>query len=153
MMVGDVTVKVVAVVTPNLTAVAPKRLVPVILTVVPPLVVPEVGVSEEMVGAEALKGNSWVVPDVAVPPGVGTWTFTAPGTWGLVTALMEFGLVTVKLAAVVPPNLTAMAPKRLVPVILTVVPPLVDPAVGVSKEMLGAEALKVNSWVVPDVAV
>ena len=79
-MVGDVKVNDVAVVAPNLTAVAPKRLVPVILTVVPPLVVPDVGVREEMVGLEALKVYLSAVPDVAVPPAVVTWTFTAPAT-------------------------------------------------------------------------
>ena len=83
---GDVTVKLVAGVVPNLTAVAPKRFVPVIVTVVPPLVVPEVGVKVEMVGVEALKVYMSPVPDVAVPPAVVTWTLTAPATWGLVLA-------------------------------------------------------------------
>ena len=53
--VGDVTVKLVAGVVPNWTAVAPMRFVPVMVTVVPPLVVPDVGVNEAMVGVEALK--------------------------------------------------------------------------------------------------
>ena len=52
---GDVTVKLVAGVVPNWTAVAPMRFVPVMVTVVPPLVVPDVGVNEAMVGVEALK--------------------------------------------------------------------------------------------------
>jgi len=41
----------VALVTPNVTAVAPVKLVPVIVTLVPPAVVPEVGEIEVTVGA------------------------------------------------------------------------------------------------------
>src|SRR3974390_2622330 len=115
-MVGDVNVKLVAVVAPNLTAVAPMRFAPVILTVVPPLVVPEVGVSAAMVGVEAMKVNLSPVPDVAPPPAVVTESFTAPATWGLVLAWTMVGDVTVNDVAVVPPNLIAVAPKRLVPV-------------------------------------
>ncbi len=127
--------------------------VPVIFTVVPPLVDPEVGVSEEMVGVGALKVYVSPVPDVAVPPGVVSWTLTAPDTPDFVTALTIVGLVTVKLDAVVDPNLTAVAPMNPVPVIVTVVPPLVVPEVGVSEEMVGVGALKVYVSPVPDVAV
>ena len=151
--VGDVTVNDVAVVAPNLTAVAPKRFVPVILTVVPPLVVPDAGVSEEIVGNVALNVYLSAVPDVAVPPAVVTWTLTVPATWGLVLARTTVGLVTVKDVAVVAPNLTAVAPKRFAPVILTVVPPLVVPDVGVREEMVGLAALKVYLSPVPDAAV
>jgi len=49
-LVGDVTEKLAAVVDPNLTEVAPKSPVPVMATEVPPLVVPDVGVNEVMVG-------------------------------------------------------------------------------------------------------
>ena len=56
------------------------------VTVVPPLVVPDVGVNEAMVGVEALNVYVSLVPDVAVPPAVVTWTLTAPATWGLVLA-------------------------------------------------------------------
>ena len=66
-----------------------------------------------------------------------------PAAWALVTALMVVGLVTVKLAAVVVPNLTEVAPVRSVPVMVTVVPPLVVPAVGVNEVMVGAGATNV----------
>ena len=82
--------KLVAVVVPKWTAVAPMRPVPVIVTVVPPLVVPDVGVNEVMVGVGAMKVYV-AVPDVAVPPAVVTWTLTAPATWDLVTALTVGG--------------------------------------------------------------
>ena len=53
MVVGLVTVKLLAVVVPNFTELAAKRPVPVIVTVVVPEVVPEVGVNEVIVGAGA----------------------------------------------------------------------------------------------------
>ena len=115
--------------------------VPVMVTVVPPLVVPDVGVSEVMVGVGAM--ILVVARRVAVPPAVVTLTLTAPATWALVMALRVVGDVTVKLVAVVVPNWTAVAPIRFVPVMVTVVPPLVVPDVGVNEEMLGAEALNV----------
>ena len=47
--------------------------------------------------------------------------------------------MTVKLAAVVEPNLTELAYVRLVPVMVTVVPPVVGPVVGVKLEIVGGE--------------
>jgi hypothetical protein len=49
--VAELTVKVVALVLPSFTAVAPEKFVPVIVTVVPPAVGPLVGESEVTVGA------------------------------------------------------------------------------------------------------
>ena len=66
-----------------------------------------------------------------------TWTLTAPATWALVLAWTTVGDVTVKLAAVVAPKWTAVAPMNPVPVMVTVVPPLVVPDVGVSEVMVG----------------
>ena len=86
-----------------------------------------------------------------VPPAVVTLTFTVPATWALVTALTTVGLVTVKDVAVVVPKWTAVAPMNPVPVILTVVPPLVVPDVGVSEVTVGVGAMKLYSWAVPDV--
>ncbi len=97
---------------PNFTVVAekptPLNPVPVMVTVVVPEVVPVTGVNEVMVGTGATNLKSELA--VAVPPAVVTLTVTVPGAWGLVTALMVVGLVTVKLLAVVVPNLTAVAP-------------------------------------------
>ncbi len=80
---------------------------------------------------------------MTVPPAVVILIVTVPATCAPVTALTVVGDVTVKLVAGVVPNWTAVAPIRFVPVIVTVVPPLVVPDVGVNEEMLGAEALKV----------
>ncbi len=47
-------------------------------------------------------------------------------------------LLTVKLVAFVPPNVTAVAPVRLVPVIVTLVPPFDVPESGRIVRMIGA---------------
>jgi hypothetical protein len=46
------------------------------------------------------------------------------------TAVIWVSLTTLKLAAGVEPKLTAVAPPKLVPVIVTVVPPVASPDVG-----------------------
>ena len=65
---------------------------------------------------------------------------TVAATCGLVVALSVVGLVTVKLLAVVVPNLTDVAPKRPVPVMATVVVPLVVPVAGMNEVIVGVGA-------------
>ena len=67
---------------------------------------------------------------VPVPEGVVTVTSTTPALWAGVLTTMDVSLATVKLAAGLPPNATAVAPVKLVPVNVTVVPPLVTPLAG-----------------------
>ena len=74
---------------------------------------------------------------VAVPPEVVTITFTAPAAWAGVVAVIVVALLTMKLAAAVPPKLTAVAPVRLVPVSVTEVPPELLPLAGVSEVNVG----------------
>jgi hypothetical protein len=64
-----------------------------------------------------------------VPLEVVTLISTVPVPAGDV-AVMEVAEMTVKLAAVVAPKVTAVAPVKLVPVMVTVVPPVCGPAVG-----------------------
>jgi hypothetical protein len=110
------------------------KLVPVIVTEVPPAVGPVFGTTELTVGAPAYV--NWSAPLVGlVPPGVVTVTSTTPLPAGLVAA-MCVGSVTLKEAAV-PPNVTAVAPVKLVPVIVTGVPPEVDPVPGDTEDMVG----------------
>ena len=123
-----------AAVPPKLTAVAPVKLVPVIVTVLPDLA--EVGVNEVIVGT----GTYVNVPDeVAVPPGV--VTEMVPLVPLATTAVMDVALTTLNEAAAVPPKLTAVAPVKLVPVIVTVVPLPAD--VGV-KELITRAGTNVN---------
>ncbi len=53
-------------------------------------------------------------------------------------AVMVVALTTVTLAAGTPPNVTAVAPVRLVPVMVTLVPPRVVPLVGLIDVTVGA---------------
>ena len=125
--VGETTVNDVAAVPPKLTAVAPEKLVPVSVTVVP--LAPLVGVNEEIVGV----GINVNPVRVAIPPGVVTDTF--PDVPAATTAVMLIGETTVNDAAAVPPKLTAVAPEKLAPVIVTVEP--LAPLVGVNDEIVG----------------
>ena len=137
MVVALVTVKPEAVVAPNLTDEAPLKPVPVMVTVVPPVVGPLVGVNEVTAGA-ATKAKSWL--DAPEPPTVVTEMAAVAAACGLVVALMVVALVTVKPGAVVAPKLTDEAPMKPVPVMVTVVPPVVGPRVGVNEVTTGTGA-------------
>ena len=67
-----------------------------------------------------------------------TTTSTAPAAWAGTTATIVLASTTVKLVAGTPPNVTAVAPVRLVPVMVTVVPPRVVPLVGPIDVTVGA---------------
>jgi hypothetical protein len=72
-----------------------------------------------------------------VPPAVVTKTQTTPVPAGAV-AVIELLELTVKLVALFAPNLTDVAPLRLVPVIVMVVPPAAGPVVGEIEVTIGA---------------
>ena len=72
-----------------------------------------------------------------VPPGVVTVMSTAPAVSAGAIAVMLVAVSAV-IAAVAVPNLTAVEPVRLVPVIVTLVPPAVGPAVGLTPVTVGA---------------
>ncbi len=112
-LVALTTVKEVADVPPKLTAVAPVKLVPVIVTTAPEAA--DEGVNELMVGVGT---NVKLLEELAVPPTV--VTDIIPLVPLATTAVMLVALTTVKDAAAVPPKLTALASVKLVPVIVTV---------------------------------
>ena len=95
----------------------------------------EVGLNEIIVGA----GISEKPPSVAVPPGV--VTDTIPSAPAPTTAVIIVEDITVKLFAGIPPKLTADAPVRFNPVIVTVLP--VPVAKGV-KEIIDGAPIKVK---------
>jgi hypothetical protein len=139
--VAEFTVKPVAAVAPNVTAVAPDRFVPVNVTVVPPVVGPAVGEMLVIVGAPM--NVYWSAADVAdVPPAVVTLTSTVPALPAGAVAVICVAEFTVKPVAAVAPNVTAVAPDRFVPVNVTVVPPVVGPAVGEMLVIAGSVAAK-----------
>ena len=114
----------------NLTTVVLVKFVPVRVTVLP--TDPLVGLKLVMVGAATTVKLDELV---AVPPGVVTLSFPVVTPVGA-TAVMVVALVTEKLLADVPLNLTAVAPVKAVPVRVTVVPTV--PLLGVKPEMVGA---------------
>ncbi len=72
-----------------------------------------------------------------VPPGVVTVTSTVPVPAGL-SAVIVVPLTTVRFVAGVVPKSTAVAPVKPVPVIVTRVPPAVEPLVGLRPVTVGA---------------
>ncbi|MEY9227935.1 hypothetical protein ABIF78_000258 [Bradyrhizobium japonicum] len=80
---------------------------------------------------------NWSAADVGdVPPDVVTLTSTVPVPGGDV-AVIWVAELTVKPVAAVAPNVTAVAPVKLVPVIVTTVPPPAGPDVGESDVTAG----------------
>ena len=140
--VGLTTVTLVAAAPPKLTVAPDEKPVPVIVTDVPPLVLPEVGEIAVTVGADAL----YVYPLPRVPLSESvlvTTTSTVPAARAEVVAVIEVGLSTVTLVAAAPPKLTVAPDEKPVPVIVTDVPPLVLPEVGEIAVTVGAGALLV----------
>jgi hypothetical protein len=131
--VAEFTVNVVAATLLNMTAVAPVRLVPVILTDVP--TGPNVGVNEVIVGAAMVK----LVRLDPVPPGVVTLIGPEVAVEGTVTVICvaEF---TVNVVAATPLKVTEVAPVKFVPVSVTDVP--TGPDVGVNDVMVGHVVLE-----------
>ena len=74
-----------------------------------------------------------------MPPGVVTVTSTGPNAFAGVVAVIEVALATtVTPVAGMPPNVTAVAPVKLVPVMVTDVPPAVGPEFGLTLVTVGA---------------
>src|SRR4051794_17390515 len=142
MLVALSTVNDAAGVTPNSTSMALLKPVPVIVTDVPPLLGPWAGLTLVTVGAAT--NVNWSFALVAeVPPTVVTVMSTVPAEWAGAVAVMLVALSTVNDAAAVAPKSTSVAPVKPVPVIVTDVPPVVGPAVGVTLVTVGA-ATNVN---------
>ena len=76
---------------------------------------------------------------VALPPLSVTTTFTVPAAWAGVVAVIDVPLTTVTFVATVPPNVTVAPERKFVPVMVTAVPPLVDPELGEIAVIVGAE--------------
>ena len=72
------------------------------------------------------------------PPAVVTRTSMVPVPAGAVAVICVAEL-TVKPVAAVAPKVTAVVPLKLVPVMVTLVPPLVGPLVGLKAVTVGAE--------------
>src|SRR5262245_20797583 len=133
--VPEATVKV-ANVPLNFTTVAPTKLVPVIVTAAPTR--PLVGLNEVMVGPGGVTVKSPAL--VAVPPGVVTVILPLVAPAGI-DVLIWVPEATVRVANV-PLKRTAVAPPKLVPVIVTAAP--TRPLAGANAVMVGAGGVTVK---------
>ena len=129
---------------PKLTAVAPLKLVPVMVTTVPPAVGPLLGLTPVTLGG-VTKVN-WSAGRVeprgpAAGDGDGDVDGAAPctGEVAVIWVARDHGEGGGRL----PPKLTAVAPVKLVPVMVTTVPPAVGPLLGLTPVTLGG-VTKVN---------
>ena len=138
--VAETTVKPEAAVVPKWTAVAPVKLVPVMVTEVPPAVGPEVGATEPTVGAAT--NVKWSAGEVAdVPPAVVTVTLTVAAACAGEVAVIWVSETTAKVVAAVKPKATAVAAVKPVPVMVTEVPPAAGPALGATELTVGTGAI------------
>ena len=112
---SETMVKEAVFVVPRVTVVVPVKLEPLIVIVVPGL--PDVGVKLVMLGVEP----QVKAPRLAVPEGV--VTDTIPDAPLPTVAVIVVAELTVKVVAATPPKLTAVAPVKLIPVMVTTVPP------------------------------
>jgi hypothetical protein len=85
---------------------------------------------------------NWSAELVAlVPPVVVTVTLTVPADSAGDVAVMEVAEFTVTAVAVTVPNITVAPDRKPVPVIVTEVPPVVGPEVGLMAVTVGTTAL------------
>ena len=122
------TVTFVAEALPNVTVAPDTKFVPVIVTAVPPAVVPVFGDTLVTVGVTA-----YVYPLARLPlitPGFVTVTVTAPAVPAGVVAVIDVALTTVTFVADALPNVTVAPVANPVPVIVTAVPPAGGPVLG-----------------------
>ena len=76
-----------------------------------------------------------------MPPAVVTTTRDAPAGFAGVVTETDVGLLE-RIVAAVPPNVTEDGLARLVPVMITVVPPVVGPEVGLILVIVGADIVE-----------
>jgi len=139
--VEETIVKVAAGAPPNVTAVAPVKLVPVMVTVVRPAVLPEVGLIAVMVGTPGATNVNWSpVLVVDVPLGVTTVMSTIAAASAGEVAVMNVLDQSLNERAAVLPKLTAVVPEKLLPVMATTVPPVVLPLLGLTAMTDGKRA-------------
>ena len=103
--------------------------------------------TEEMVaGPETVVYVKWSAALVVlVPLGVVMVTSTVPGACAGAVVVICVALFTVSVVADVVPNFTAVAPVKLEPVMVTVVPPVCGPDVGAIPVTTGSvETMNVN---------
>ena len=79
-----------------------------------------------------------------VPPTVVTKTLALPAVPAAVVQVADVAEATLTLVQAAPPTVMGVAPVKLVPVIVTTVPPAVEPELGLTEVTVGAAAELVN---------
>ena len=118
---------------PSTNSSAPQRFVPVMVTTVPPLVGPELGEMEVMVGALNVKVNAFDL--ITDPLAVVSVALMDPNACAEVVILNEVAVL-LDTGTKFPSTIT-LAPLRFVPVIVITVPPQAGPEVGLMEVMVG----------------
>lgn len=134
------TVTLVAAVVPNITLAPARKFVPVIVTPVPPVVGPLLGLILVIVGGKDALYVKALDKLPLSPLGLITATLTAPAVFAGAVAVMELLLVTETLVAAALPKVTVAPETKFVPVIVTMVPPIVEPTVGETLLTVGGTA-------------
>jgi hypothetical protein len=131
------TTTLVAAVAPNFTVAPAAKFVPVIVTAVPPATGPLLGLTLLTVGV-----TTYVNPLARLPlcPLTVTVTVTAPALPAGVVAVIDVLLTTTTFVAAALPNVTVAPAMKFVPVIVTAVPPAVDPLLGLTLLTVGGAA-------------
>src|SRR5438132_5815243 len=131
----------VAALPPTLTIAPAAKLLPVMVTSVPPFVDPDAGATPVTVGAGT--DAVYVKPLASIPlcaSGLATVTFTAPAACAGVVAVIVVLLTTLTPSAALSPTRTVAPVAKLLPVIVTPVPPVVGPEDGATLPTIGAGA-------------
>jgi hypothetical protein len=129
----------VALATPNFTIAPVRKPVPVIVTVLPPNVEPLFGEIDVNVG-NATEPYVYALRPVAAPVSAFVIrTFTAPVLPAGVVAVIDVAELTTTLVAKTPSIFTVAPLTKPVPVIVTEVPPVVNPVLGEIEVTVGAE--------------
>lgn len=131
-----------AVAVPNVTAVAPVKLAPVMVTAVPPETEPASGEMAVTTGAGTAKVN-WSAGDAEEVPAVVTVTSTVPAPSAGVVAVTWVSASILNAVALPGPNFTAPAPVKADPVMTTDVPPVVGPVAGLRPVTCGGPTVAV----------
>jgi hypothetical protein len=137
--VAETNVTLVAAIVPNSTVDALVKPDPLIVTTLPPLAGPELGLTPDTLGRYV---NSSAVATAEVPADVVTVISSTPtASTGAVTVICDAETKVTPVAAVVP-NLTVEAAVKPDPLTVTTVPPLAGPELGLMPVTLGT---KLNS--------
>lgn len=144
---SELTMNQLAATVPNETPVAPVKLLPRIVTTLPPAAEPVVGVSAETAGAGAAVTVNWSALEVdEVPAVVVTVIWIVPAVSGGAVAVICVSESTVNDVATVVPNLTAVAPVKPLPVMPTIAPPAEVPVLMPMPVIAGVDAAVKVNW-------